>query len=228
MKRLFLIMSALTIMIISCNPTVIKYSSTYFVERTPENCAIVIPEHIGVFYQGDVENEFGKGDKKELISNFFRTQLRNEIAKKAIFKTVFQGTPTNTFRREGVAVSTRRGEKSFFIPVEKERITCQGGTPDIVLALDEIDISSSLKIKSSPGYSSGGFTYGGSFSTSKNLVIMAKFMIWDNIKGELVSYGFVEIVDENRFAVSMEDWNKVMDDFASKLLEKTPFRKGVI
>ena len=216
-----------SLVLVSCNSTVIKYSTDYTTREKLSSCAVIIPDIIDIDYQGDVENEFGKGDNNELIAGFFRSQFRKEIASRTVFDTVFTSAAiSNNYLRQGVELKTRKGMKTFYLPSVKEKLECQSIVPDIVLALDEIEISSHFDMSVSSGYYSGGMNYGPSFSSSKDLIITAKFLIWDNLNSKLISYGFVEAIDKNRFAVSMEDWLEAVSDAASKMLEQTSFRKG--
>jgi hypothetical protein len=72
----------------------------------------------------------------------------------------------------------------------------------------------------------GNVSFGPSFSSEKNLVIRGKFVIWDNISEKTASYGYIESIDENRFAVSMEDWHSAISGFITKMIEPTPLQKN--
>jgi hypothetical protein len=74
---------------------------------------------------------------------------------------------------------------------------------------------------------SSGFGYGGpSFSSSKDLTISARFALWDNLSRSLVSYGYVQAVDENSFAVSLEDWHAALASFTEKIFSGTAASAG--
>ncbi len=215
-RNAFALLSGL-IVIIACNQTVIKYSSIYPKHIKRSSCAIFFPESIKVDYRGNVEDEFGKGEKNELIVNFFKTQCRNEIEKQTIFKQVFITLPLNEYRRKSVDLLTKLGVKTFEIPTENVKIFCQEGNPDIVVVFDDIKISSRLNSKLFPAgpvpvggsWSLGVMDFMPTVSSSKNIIVLANFMIWDNKTGTHISHGFIEIIDKNRFAVSIEDWQKL-------------------
>jgi hypothetical protein len=56
-------------------------------------------------------------------------------------------------------------------------------------------------------------------------VYEAKMILWDNNAKQVVSYGFIRVVDSNKFAVSKEDWLSLTEEFTGKILEGTPFKK---
>lgn len=217
-------------LLLSCNPTIIKYSPTYFSnsEHTPETCTIVLPEYIRVNYQGDVENEFGKGDQNKLIRQFLRSQLKKEIQTSAVFKDVTTGTTYDNIPRQSVTLTTRKGEKTFSLPKDGQKLYCSSGTPDIVIILNEINLSSLFEMHISAGYSGEYMDPSPNFSSSKDLVMESKFMIWDNRSAQLVSYGFFQVVEKNRFAVTIDDWLRLIELVTDTILEKTPFKKRLL
>jgi hypothetical protein len=212
-------------LLLSCNSTVIKFATGYSTPENPKDCAIMLPSHISVSYEGDVKEEFGSGDKNELISSFFKNQFIKEVAAQTVFDSVFSAAISNDYMRQGVELKTGKGFKTFYLPSNNQKLSCGSELPSVVILLDEVEISSQFNMSITPGYSGNGFSYGPSFSSSKNLILTYKFTMWNNQKGDLISYGFVESVDQNKFAVTKEDWYNAMKDAVNKLFEKTQFRK---
>jgi hypothetical protein len=96
-----------------------------------------------------------------------------------------------------------------------------------VLFVGDVEVESIWEGNVTPGtYMSGvGYT-GGSFSSSKDLTVRAKFALWDNMNGVLVTHGFVEAVDSNTFAVSKDDWLAAMGLLVSKMFSGSVLSTG--
>jgi hypothetical protein len=58
---------------------------------------------------------------------------------------------------------------------------------------------------------------------SKDLLVEAAFILWDNRQAEAVCCGLVSITDYNRNSISMEDWYSAMSKFAEKMFAGSPF-----
>jgi hypothetical protein len=177
-------------------------------------------------YTGNVEDEFGKGDKNDLIWAFFKGQLSKDILHCSIFSSVdYDEVSSQPSTQQQTIKVNNMGDVAFSLPSEGAKIECKATTPDVVLFLDGITITSKLDISGSPGHYVGNMYMAGSFNSEKDLVYEAKMILWDNNAKKVVSYGLVHVVDSNKFAVSKEDWLSLTEEFTGKILEGTPFKK---
>ncbi len=222
-----LCLAACTLFLFCGDPTLVKYCSTLSVppQGGRTDCVIVLSGEPHVNYQGNVENEFGAGDANELIRAFFRKQLPADIEETSIMRPVSLGTPDQDYSSQRLVLDIDKvGDVTYLVPLDGTVLSFDGKAPAFVLFVGEVTIESEWEGHSTPGYfvpgpyGAGHFT-GGGFSSSKNLVIGGKFAFWDNTVGKLISYGYVQSVDENTFAVSMEDWISAMDIFVKKMLD---------
>lgn len=211
---------------LACDPTSILMTPGYQLTSIPRQArlAIVLPTRIEVDYTGDVTNEFGQGDPETLIGQFFRTNIQQYAQSHTLCRVeMCRALPNEIFT--GTTVLELRGSDDVTIkmPADGSRLPC-GATPaDFVLILSDIAVNSSLDISASPG----GRNQAAFFSAEKNLVIQAAFVLWDNTQATMMAHGFVRAVDENAFAVSMEDWEAAMGTFALLLFAKTPLYTSV-
>lgn len=245
---------------IGCDPTAIKYSPAYSIDRsnTAPSLAIEISGMPSINYSGDVEPEFGKGDANRLIYAFFTRQLAKEIASQTVLKNISYDTVANQAMLSQEALDIPgRSDIIFRIPQKGSRFAFRNSEPDFALFLDDIVISSHFEMHVSDAGGHYSIDTAGqvlqvcmagasdwaekpfrqyipapmpffyhsapSFSSSKDLVVEATFILWDNKQADLVSYGLVQAVDKNQFAVSMEDWLSVMREFTEKMFEESPF-----
>jgi hypothetical protein len=215
-----------------CDPTTIKYSTTYSLgaNQSRFDCVIVLADGIDVDYQGNVEEEFGPGDARVLIGSFFDRQLPVVMQQKTRFKPVRMEAQMPRFSSRQIPLEVSgKGEMRLTAPTDGSIVTFGDQTPAFVLFLSSVDIVSKLEVSSTPGMymagppGSGGHMTGGTMNSEKNLVVKGRFVLWDNAGGQLIAHGYIEAVDENRFAVSMEDWNNVMATFVERMLCGTSF-----
>jgi hypothetical protein len=214
MKRiLFFTAPVLFIIFVTCTSTVIKHSPLYKFDVKPDPfyCAIILPELIDVYYPGSVESLPGSGDKKQRIVSFFRSQLREEVEKKAVFARVYDTYLLGEFAKRKVRLKAGRNEKTFHVPMPQEKIACQSVIPHVVIVLENMEFLSGKK--------------GGAEQVKGNpdaLFITLKFVMWDNNKCELVSHGYIEVSGSGS---SRESWASAVADIANKIITGTPFKK---
>ena len=230
---------AVSLFVGACNSNFLKYSPTYSFRTKPVRCALFFPESISINYQGSVEDEFGKGDTKELITNYFKKQIREDIARQTTCREIVYKSYPIECKIQAARYQTRHGVKTFQVPLDNQTVSWQDTSADILLLLDDIKISSWLKFEMFPETGipvymggSGFYDPDGSlmpvFSSSKDLVIATNYILWDNTTGELISLGYIKVVDRNRFAVSIEDWEEVMSELVATIFKRMPRNKTVV
>lgn len=224
MIRTFFLLS-LVVFLFSCDSTFVKYSQDYSFSRSSGSirCAMILPERMSINYTGDVKEEFGPGKTEALIDSFFRDEIDKQIKIQSIFDTVFNSTITSNYDNEMLNFENKGESFNFKVPKAGQTIECKEGKPEMIVFIDALFIKSNLDVS---GYF-GSMNYGPSFSSKKDLIIEGKYILWDNMSGKLVSYGYINSVDENSFAVTKEDWINAMSDFVRKMIDPTQFKKSI-
>lgn len=212
-KILFFFASALFFVLASCNSSVIKHSPQYSFGAKPDpfNCAIILPEMIDVYYSGSVESLPEGTDKRQRVVSFFRSQLRDEVEKRAVFNRVYDTYLLGEFAKRRVRLRVGRDEKTFFVPMPQEKITCQSVVPHVVIVLQNMEFLSGKRDRKKDADGSSG-----------TLFVNLKFVVWDNDKCELVSHGYLEV---NGSGATEQGWKNVVAAVARKIVAGTPFEK---
>lgn len=127
---------------------VISKSYGYSKADAPPKLAICIGSQTpAINYTGNVENEFGKGDPKELIWAFFKKQVQKDVANGSIFASVeYDELAAQPQTQPKTIDVNEKGDMSFSVPVKGSSLSCKSTTPDVVLILDDISIVSDFKI----------------------------------------------------------------------------------
>lgn len=221
---------------ISCVNTKVIVTRTYLPDAIKDNKLGIefSKEDISINYEGSVEEEFGKGDQNELIKKYVTTKLPVEIKKQTLFSNslLISSNKNCSYELREIKLSSTK-IKDVKIPQKGCNITVANDTVDFILTLNIESIGSQFEanVSSSPGHfvpgaggSPGHWMGGGpSFNPKKDLTCTGTFFIWDVAEQDVAAYGYVTGIDENKYAVSMEDWENMINDFVKKILEKTSF-----
>jgi hypothetical protein len=195
-------------LLFSCDMTTVRRSDTWSAppsNQFPQLTIYLADSNAAINYNGNAEKEFGKGNRDTLIWQFFKSQLIKEIARKTVFKEAVYDRPDNQLpgSTEMLKVSGM-GDLLFKIPRKGSRYSFPNSSPDFVIFLNDIIISS-----------------------SKNPTWRARFMFYDNVSGQLISCGYIDVEGNNAFSASKDRWLPVSDEFVAKLFKATPFLEGL-
>jgi hypothetical protein len=195
----------------------------------PKLAICVSDERPSIDYTGNVEEEFGKGEKNDLIWAFFKDQLAKDIKRNSIFSSInYDRLSSQPSTQARTVTVDNLGDVSFTLPADGAAVACETTSPDVVLFLDKIVITSKLDIRGGTHTyytAGGGMSSAPWFDSEKDLVYEAKMIVWDNNAKQVVSYGYIRVVDSNKFAVSMDDWLSLTEEFTGKIFDGTPFKK---
>jgi hypothetical protein len=104
---------------------------------------VVIVDEIHVDYSGNVEDEFGPGDKVQLIRRFVRKHLTSEVVRLSDIDKAWAAAPINDYQRRQASLNVRtKGEVAFQLPAEGEVLEFKRGTPTLVLLLGSVSVES--------------------------------------------------------------------------------------
>jgi len=229
--------------LISCAPLNISHTVAPYADKLIQGKRLVIAPFFNepyIEYTGNLEDEFGKGDKRELILNHFKEALVLNINNLSTFSeisvdeySVVPKLDTAVFELEG------RYKLRLALPADSQTIQFKHKEADFILFLQDVTMGTyQTGAPGGPGIAlGGGFGQGPVFvggtvgSSSKNLGYQAKFAIWDNVNLCAVTYGKIKVSVEadNRVlfsVITLEHWSKIDEDFAYELIQMSPFRKN--
>ena len=107
----------------------------------------------------------------------------------------------------------------IMLPVDNSGIVNDSINSDYALFVDKLNI---YRVSAQGAMMVGGVMQGGSFP---KLYHQIYFTFWDNIKGRVVSYGWVDDDSTVIFAMTRREWESVVDGIADKILSNSPFLK---
>jgi hypothetical protein len=158
-------------------------------------------------YQGDVREEFGNGPQKKLIFNYFAQAVLRKTAQKTVFKSAEFNCESvvlhwDTLVLQGLAL---QHFQNIAVPRGNDPIEFLKSSPDFVLWISDIGVNKE--------FSSG---------TAPELSVNSHFVLWDVGTRKVVSYGYIQVSDRS-WAITMENWDRIMEMYVDKLFSKTPF-----
>jgi hypothetical protein len=109
----------------------------------------------------------------------------------------------------------------ILLPEDNVRIENDSVHADYILFIDKLSVSRPSELKS--GMMMNGHMTGGYYSES--LYHSIHFAFWDNMKGKLITYGWVEDKSDLFFlTMTKSNWESVIAGLTKKILRSSPFR----
>ena len=184
--------------------------------------AVIFSDSIRINYKGSVEDEFGKGNSIELITNYLFSHLPVKIKDSSILSKVTLDLCEDKSLLKQRKLKYKGSKLSVHVPDTGITLPLLKGETDYVLILDSMSITSDVNIMP---IMVGLIPVAG--IPFKPLIYKAKFVIWDNKKGGIVAYGKNRVSLSKGVVVTKDIWNKVTQLFASKILRDTPFYRKI-
>lgn len=221
------VVSSLSLLAISCASSKVVINQEYKSPSHSEpSLVIILKGNPMIDYDGNVEPEFGPGDPKTLITNFFKNQLIKDIRAQTSIKEILFDTCSSMgyFDQHEVVIGN---SGTHLIPVlgKGGTYTCRNTNPTYVLNLSDIFIGTALEVNHNPGYmGSNGMMFGGGPSASKKLTYKAQVTLYDNVAKEHVEYGYINESAQGFFPViTIGVWNSVSSSFVSRIFSGVHF-----
>jgi hypothetical protein len=205
--------------LIGCSPVYIKIGPEYKHDtfKGRKVGVIVYNDSISISYRGDVENEFGKGDTKELIKKYFYTEFPECLQEFSVFSEVYIDScpEQNDFNGIVMVRANPRDQKEvkIFMPDSGTVISLHRGTPDYVLILQDIRITS----VPSASIILYGFVPVAAVPY-KPVTYVSEYVLWDNNKRKMAGWGKCESSISTGVAATLETWNLATGLFARHVL----------
>jgi hypothetical protein len=202
-----------------CTPRKIFYHHEYEnADFSGKKLGVVFVNGMDVTYEGDVENEFGKGDATVLIADHMIQQLALLIKKQSNFSKVHAiRCPSCSNLTQRIMGNPRYGF-AISAPDSGEEVSAADDEADFILLFEDFSVVSVLRMH----FISYGFIPLAAIP-SKPLVISAKFVFWDNQKKRAAAWGTAEGGADGGAAVTKREWKLAIMAFCRKLLAETPF-----
>jgi hypothetical protein len=180
---------------------------------------LLIKKNLNIQNVDDLFNDLGGGDPKEIYINFFGEFFPEKMKKRSKFHNVIF---VKEFNQESlIPISETLNKKESIgitIPDENNKIGFISDTLDYLLLLDYVNIFRKQTSGGPPGLLTA-------YGSGDNLMFTSVFVIWDNIKGKMVSYGKIT----ESWAVFMDmtkvTWEKLLYKVASPIVNNKPYGK---
>ncbi len=223
LKKLILplVISAISLLAISCAPGEVVINPYYKNPSYSEpSLVIILKDNPIIDYEGNVEPEFGPGDPKTLISNFFKNQIIKDIRAQTSIKDIQFDTCSSMGSYDHHEISAgNSGTQSIAVLGKGGLYTCRNINPTYVLTLSDIFIGTTFENHYYPGYMGpNGMMMGDYSPTSKKLSYKALVTLFDNTAKEHVEYGYINQSAQGFFPViTIGVWKSVSNSFVSRI-----------
>lgn len=165
----------------------------------------------------DVTDDLGAGVPEEVYMNFFK---ENFIKSFHLYSPLNEIKFIDNFPKSNLVEKTldisEKDKMRAYLPDENKKIDSLN--TDFILFLYNL---SSNRIAAQSGTFVNGMQQGGSFG---KLYHQISFVLWDNEKNKLVSYGRVDEESTIVFGMTNGHWESVLDGIALKILRLSPFQ----
>jgi hypothetical protein len=167
-------------------------------------------------YRGDVQSEFGPGNQDSLILAFFLKQTLSRFRDLYAFNSVERiNVPNRTELTKTELALLEHNTAYMYLPAKRIDSGIKD-CPNILMFIEQIQIGTNL-FASPEGF--------GSTSYNRRLDCKAYVAIWDNEKGEIVSYGISTASVHIPIFVKMNHWEALIDEFVINAMANSPFPK---
>jgi hypothetical protein len=183
---------------------------------------VAMPNHFNIYYEGNVEDEFGKGKTNDLIEKYILSNLSSVLKIHSFFDSIEIVTYSDKERfsqiskmhsnYDTIKINHYKNDTTTLI-TEKE--------PNYILVLQNVSIYSKVfyKVFMVGFVPVGGMPY-------KPLEFSSKFFIWDNKNKCKIKWGSVTVSSQgNGPVVTIDLWKSALSSYVSELLYQTPFAK---
>lgn len=228
--------------IMSCSSSGVFLEPAYTNKKINDGCLAVqiVDFDPNIFYEGNIEPEFGKGNTRDLIMAYFKKQLPVDILRCTTLKDVkvFTKNLMSPIEKKGVEVwlkqkvFSRKEIVSVRVPALGNELKFEGYKPEYVLIIEGISIGTVFE--GTPGTT--GFVHtpgtiglnwqmqGGGIQ--KQLKYASTFALWSNKDKELISFGYIEKTSAGFFPfITMTNWHMVSYKYVRGIFNKSPFLK---
>ena len=194
------------VLAVSCNFSSIKYNPKYSYSGKVSDPSLALcfrADKIKINYIGEVADEFGTGDKNELILNYFSLSVLKNFQTKTIFKKAGIDCESDSIKWNVVVVKKNYDvpSKTVLFPAVTQPIRFVKSTPDFAIWISDITLKRII-------YSQMSWEAG--------------FIIWDNSAQKVMSYGYVSVTESVNFVFTKENWDNISSSFFSALISKLP------
>jgi hypothetical protein len=181
---------------------------------------VLVPEQPAIGNVDDVADDLGAGVPEESYLRFFKETFPEALREhSALGEVVFPPTPEMGQWQDRTLPLGKKVEARLRVPADRTTIIT---TPpaQFVLVIQNLQVSRQK----------GDWVHGGGFApdghhvstnsrSEDKLVHLARFFLWDNRSGALVSYGWLNEEDKVQFpGMNRTTWTKVLRGMARSIL----------
>ncbi len=220
--RNLIFITIFSILWIGCASSPIVVMSDYQGKRMHAKVIGVYLEPPIILNPDDVADDLGAGIPDDVYKGYFEKQFPLELKKigKIESAIVFQDTvPAITFPRE-LKIDEKQKIETL-LPRDSVLISFNSIDPDLVLFIQKsIIYRGAPKIEYMPysNFGKDGYTYSGN-----DLGHKCQFVLWDNKKGKIISYGLINASSTIIINMTKDNWEASLYQLANMILRDSPY-----
>jgi hypothetical protein len=194
----------------ACTPRfVINKSPSVYDYRSKILAIAEISENVSINYVGNVENEFGPGAPEALIPKYLHGAIARSLKEKALFKDVVACRYSRPPVFHRIPLKLNGEQLDVSVPEDLRQVEFSGCQPDIILFLTEAHLNTSTSINTINGIPAG---------YNRSLDFRTQFSFVDAHTGEILAYGKESDSESAGFAVTIDNWESIVDEITDDLL----------
>ena len=171
--------------------------------------------------ESSIREDWGEGDPRLVFADLVDNHFPMEMKKYAVFATVEMVTPLLSDSADWINLPLKDRVLRLKLPREESRFRfAGGGSYSHVLMIH--------KIRTFEFYGKTTGT-GGENTARRYLKFDFEYLLWDNVDGKIIAYGYAEAEDPVFFRMSRDTWLNALGDMGQKTLRGTLYgrRKNV-
>jgi hypothetical protein len=168
-------------------------------------------------YSGDVVNDFGVGEKPQLILNYFYNEMRFGLRDSSIFVNVYKDSSINPCTLIYKEQIIRGDTLHFLIPKVDSSKNLRSSKDNLVLIITTFGINDYITFTTIPGTFIP-------IPANRILLITCKYVLWDNQKNDVVYFGNINLKHvPQKPIITVNEWKNAVNAFAGEIVRKTIF-----
>jgi hypothetical protein len=173
---------------------------------------------IKILNESSFFDDFGKGKSDTMFFNILKLALPEAGYKYTRFKKIyFLSYEKEGFLNQRTFRLSQNDTLFMKLPVDGKIFKTASIKPDFLLLFHNLKTNERYSGFFNPLY--------GTNSSRRELVINAKFVIWDNQQGKIISYGEAEGISTVFMEMSVDNWYSAIHNMMKYIFQNTLFKK---
>jgi hypothetical protein len=204
----------------ACSTSSVYIDDSYKAQKLEASRLLVTPVKPTISNPDDVLDDLGPGVADDVYFTFFANEFPKQLRRVGRIGEIVIHRDSLWIAFKDTLVEIDAGKfQRVSLPSEVNTISVDSIAPDFVLILDRFRISRFA------GSSSRNMFSGRMEFEAEQLRHELQFVLWDNSRNSLVSYGSIEARNNViMFKMTKNNWEKAVSQIAEEIIEASPFR----